>query len=171
MNQTTLIRLVVYIALIMMISACNKSATSAAPQEITVGTSCSLDGMTLADFAGPKGQIHYAAGEPDYFCDTVEMFSIYLQPEQRKRITGIFTQDMAKAEWEKPHGNWINAKKAYYVFGSKKTGSMGPTLAAFALQQDADKFAQTFGGKVLPFDQITPNMVDLTGGVVKDEQM
>jgi copper chaperone NosL len=171
MNQTTFIRIAASIAIIMMISACNKSAMSAAPQEITAGTSCSLDGMTLADFAGPKGQIHYATGEPDYFCDTVEMFSIYLQPEQRKRITGIFTQDMGKADWEKPHGNWINAKQAYYVLGSKKTGSMGPTLAAFALQKDADKFAQTFGGKVLPFDQITLNMVDLTGGVVKDEQM
>ena len=54
------------------------------PQEITVGTSCSLDGMTLADFPGPKGQIIYTTGNLDYFCDTVEMFSIYLKPEQKK---------------------------------------------------------------------------------------
>jgi copper chaperone NosL len=171
MNQTILVRLLVSFALATPLSACNKPASFVAPQEITTGTFCSLDDMVLADFAGPKGQIHYATGEPDYFCDTVEMFSIYLQPDQSKRITGIFTQDMGKADWEKPHGHWINAKLAYYVSGSKKTCSMGPTLAAFALQQDADKFAQTFGGKVLSFDQITPNMVDLTGGVVKDEQM
>lgn len=171
MNQTALIRLLVSFVLATLLSACNKPTLTMSPKEITTGTSCSLDGMVLADFAGPKAQIHYATGEPDYFCDTVEMFSIYLQPEQSKRITGIFTQDMGKADWEKPHGNWINAKQAYYVLGSKKNGSMGPTLAAFALRQDANKFAQTFGGKVLPFDQITPNMVDLTGGVVKDEQM
>ena len=48
---------------------------------------------------------------------------------------------------------------------------MGPTLASFALQQDAEKFAQEFGGKVLHFDQVTPEMVDLTGGVVHDEHM
>jgi nitrous oxide reductase accessory protein NosL len=30
---------------------------------------------------------------------------------------------------------------------------------------------KAFGGKVLAFDKITSNMVDLTGGVVKDKQM
>jgi nitrous oxide reductase accessory protein NosL len=30
---------------------------------------------------------------------------------------------------------------------------------------------KAFGGKVLAFDKITSDMVDLTGGVVKDEQM
>jgi copper chaperone NosL len=171
MNQNPLIRLALPLIVVALLAACNKSVSSAAPQEITAGTSCSLDGMTLAEFPGPKGQIHYATGEPDFFCDTVEMFSIYLQPEQKKRITGIFTQDMGKADWEKPQGNWIDAKKAFYVLGSKKTGSMGPTLAAFSRQEDANKFASEFGGKTLPFDKVTPNMVDLTGGVVHDEHM
>lgn len=171
MKHNSLIRLFAPIVLLTILSGCNKPISPVSPKEINSGTSCSLDGMVLAEFAGPKGQIHYATGEPDYFCDTVEMFSIYLQPEQKKHITGIFTQDMGKADWENPHGNWIDAKKAFYVLGSKKTGSMGPTLAAFSNQQDAVKFAKTFGGKVFDFDKITPNMVDLTGGVVKDEQM
>lgn len=171
MNQTTLIHFVLSLVFVIMLTACNKPAAPMLPQEITAGTSCTLDGMTLADFPGPKGQIHYARGNPDYFCDTMEMFSIYLQPEQKKRITGIFTQDMAKTDWEKPQGNWIDAKQAFYIFGSKKTGSMGPTLAAFARQQDAEKFAQEFGGQVLSFDQVTSDMVDLTGGVVHDAHM
>ena len=144
MNQTSLIRLTLSFAFATTLTACNKPVTPAAPQEITAGTSCSLDGMTLADFPGPKAQIQYATGNPDYFCDTMEMFSIYLQPEQKKRITGIFTQDMGKTSWEKPQGHWIDAKQAFYILGSKKNGSMGPTLASFALQQDAEKFAQEF---------------------------
>lgn len=171
MNQTSLIRLTLPIIFFAMLTACSKPSAPVAPQEITAGTSCSLDGMTLADFPGPKGQIHYATGNPDFFCDTFELFSIYLQPEQKKSITGIFTQDMGKTDWEKPQGNWIDAKQAFYVLGSKKTGSMGPTLAAFALHQDAEKFATEFGGKVLRFDQVTSDMVDLTGGVVHDERM
>lgn len=171
MNQTPLTRLTLTFVFVAVFAACNKPAAPVAPQEITAGTSCSLDGMTLADFPGPKGQIHYATGKPDFFCDTFELFSIYLQPEQKKRITGIFTQDMGKTDWEKPQGNWIDAKQAFYVLGSKKTGSMGPTLAAFAHQQDAEKFANGFGGKVLRFNQVTPDMVDLTGGVVHDERM
>ena len=74
--------------------SCNKQSAMVTPHELSAGDSCSLDGMSLLDFPGPKAQIHYANGETDLFCDTVEMFSIYLQPEQQKRITGIFTQDM-----------------------------------------------------------------------------
>ncbi len=171
MNQTSLTRFALPLILIAALTACSKPAAPVAPQEITAGTSCTLDGMTLADFPGPKGQIQYATGNPDFFCDTVEMFSIYLQPEQKKRIIGIFTQDMGKTDWEKPQGNWIDAKQAFYILGSKKNGSMGPTLAAFARQPDAEKFAKEFGGKVLRFDQVTPDMVDLTGGIVHDEHM
>jgi copper chaperone NosL len=153
----------------MALTACNKPATPVMPQEITAATSCSLDGMILADFPGPKAQIHYASGKPDFFCDTFEMFSIYLQPEQKKRIAGIYTQDMGKTDWEKPQSNWIDARQAFYVLGSKKTGSMGPTLGAFSRQQDAEDFAKKFGGNVLRFDQVTLDMVNLTGGVLHDE--
>ncbi|MEI8362379.1 MAG: nitrous oxide reductase accessory protein NosL [Betaproteobacteria bacterium] len=171
MNHATLTRWTLPLIFLAVLTACNKPTAPVTALEITTGTSCSLDGMTLADFPGPKAQIHYVTGEPDYFCDTVEMFSSYLNPEQKKRITGIFTQDMGKANWEKPQGNWVDAKQAFYVLGSKKTGSMGPTLAAFTRQQDADNFAKEFGGKVLPFDKVTSDMVDLTGGVVHDEHM
>lgn len=71
---------------------------------------------------------------------------------------------------EKPQGNWIDAKQAFYVLGSKKTDSMSPTLAAFAIQQDAGKFAKEFG-KVLPFNQVTADMVDLTCGVVHEKKI
>ena len=171
MNQILRLHYAMPLVLAMLLAACNQQAAPVAPLEISAGTSCSLDSMTLADFPGPKAQIHYASGEPDFFCDTFELFSVYLLPEQKKRITGIFTQDMGKADWEKPQGHWIDARQAIYVLGSRKTGSMGPTLAAFALQADAESFARQYGGKVLRFDQVTLDMVNLTGGVIHDEQM
>ena len=171
MNKTLITRITLPLILVVLLIGCKQTSAPVVAQEITTGTSCSLDGMTLADFSGPKAQIHYATGEPDFFCDTMEMFSIYLQPEQKKNITGMYTQDMGKANWEKPQGSWIDAKTAFYVFGSKKTGSMGPTLAAFASQDNANKFAAEFGGKVLNFSQVTPEIVDLTGGVIHDEHM
>ena len=171
MNKTLITRITLPLIFLLLLIGCKQTSAPVAAQEITTGTSCSLDGMTLADFPGPKAQIHYATGEPDFFCDTMEMFSIYLQPEQKKNITGMYTQDMGKANWEKPQGSWIDAKTAFYVFGSKKTGSMGPTLAAFASQENANKFATEFGGKVLNFSQVTPEIVDLTGGVIHDEHM
>ena len=147
------------------------SHTRAAPIEITSGTHCSLDGMALADYPGPKAQIHYAQGNPDFFCDTVEMFSTYLQPEEQKRVVAMYVNDMGRNDWEHPAGNWIDAKSAFYVAGSKRRGSMGPTLASFAQQADAQTFSAKEGGQVFRFDQITPDMVTLDGGVLKDRHM
>lgn len=153
------------------LTACGQSATSTevVPLEISQGTSCSLDGMLLGDYPGPKAQIHYAGQpEPDYFCDTVEMFHTVLNPEQVRAVRGVFVQDMGKADWDTPRGHWIDAKNAFYVYGSKRDGSMGPTIGSFAVEADAKKFAAEYGGKVYRFADISPDMVVLDGGVVHD---
>ena len=154
----------------LLLAACSQGVV---PQAIepTDAATCSLDDMLLADFPGPKGQIVYERGAPDFFCDTVEMIAAFLQPEQQKRVVAIYTQDMGQAAWEKPRGHWIDAKSAFYVIGSRKTGSMGPTLGTFLRESDAQAFAQKNGGKVLHFDRITPDMVSLDGGVMKDGKM
>lgn len=139
--------------------------------DLAAGAMCSMDGMLIADFPGPKGQIVYDRGEPDVFCDTVELLSALLQPEQEKRVVGVYTQDMAHTSWEKPQGHWIDARTAYYVTGSRKLGSMGPTLGAFAKRADAEAFARDNGGKVMAFADIKPGMVALDGGVLKDARM
>jgi len=146
-------------------------AKTAQPVEITRSTVCSMDGMVLADYPGPKAQMHYTQGQPDFFCDTVEMFSIYLRPEQQKRVTAVYVQDMGKADWDKPSGNWIDARSAVYVHGSKRRGSMGPTLASFSREEDARDFAGKHGGKVLRFAEVKPEMVILDGGALHDQPM
>lgn len=155
----------------MLMVGCGKKEQAVGPIEIDRSTSCSLDGMILMDYPGPKAQIHYDMGEPDFFCDTVEMFSIYLRPEQKKKVTAIYTQDMGKTPWEQPTGNWIDAKSAIYVYGSTRHGAMGPTLASFARSEDAEAFAQQFGGKVYRFEQVTLDMAALGGGTQHDERM
>ena len=164
-------KLLAMLGLFALLPACNKAPAPLAAIEPAKTASCALDGMLLMDYPGPKGQIQYDKGETDFFCDTVEMVSTYLNPEQKKRIKGIFTQDMGKADWTKPVGQWIDAKSAYYVLGSKRTGSMGPTLATFAQIADADAFAKQYGGKVLSFKELTPEMVTLDGGVLNDKPM
>lgn len=138
-------------------------AETVSPAAVTKDTTCALDGMLLQDFAGPKGQIVYEHGERDFFCDTKEMFSLLLRPEQKKRVVAVFTQDMAKADWKHPEGHWIDAKTAFYVIGSRREGSMGLTIGAFATEKDAQAFASQYGGQVMPFDRISLSMVDLCG--------
>lgn len=140
--------------------------------EIDRNTACSLDGMLLADYPGPKAQIHYeGASAPEFFCDTVEMFSVYLKPEQARKVKALMVQDMGKADWNAPAGHWIDAQTAFYVAGSKRLGSMGPTFASFAREEDAAKFAAEYGGKVLRFADVTPEMAALDGGALHDKKM
>ena len=155
---------------ILMLAGCGEEVKPD-PQEITTGTFCALDGMLLLDYPGPKAQIHYDQSPPDFFCDTMEMFAIYLEPEQKKRVVAIYTQDMGKADWTKPQGHWIDAKTAFYVTGSKRAGSMGPTLGSFVREEDAQAFVKQYGGQVLRFDPVTPETVVLDGGVLHDERM
>lgn len=147
-------------------------AQSLAPVEIDRSTSCELDGMLLADYPGPKAQVHYAAQDkPSFFCDTVELFNTLLAGEQVRAARAIYVQDMGKANWDHPQGHWIDAKTAFYVLGSKRHGSMGPTIGSFAQEADATKFAAEHGGKVLRFGEITVDMVDLSGGALHDSRM
>ena len=150
----------------------SQSTKPLAPVEIDAATSCDLDGMLLADYPGPKAQIHYAGqAAPTFFCDTVEMFNTLLAPEQVKAVQAVYVQDMGKADWAQPRGNWTDATSGFYVLGSKRHGSMGPTIASFAQELDAKKFAQQWGGKLLRYAEVKPGMVDLSGGALHDSKM
>jgi len=155
----------------LLLGGCGERSTPEQPLELTADAACSLDGMILKDFPGPKAQIQSEHGQPDHFCDTKERFPIFLRPEQKKRIVAIYTQDMGQADWTHPESHWIDARKAFYVVGSKRRGSMGPTLAAFAREDDARKFSEQYGGDVRRFEQVTIDMVDLSGGTSHDERM
>ncbi|MBL8473912.1 MAG: nitrous oxide reductase accessory protein NosL [Rhodocyclaceae bacterium] len=149
-----------------------QDGSSAAAVDFDKTTACVLDGMLLANFPGPKAQIHYAGvAKPDYFCDTVEMFSVYLKPEQARRVTALYVQDMGKARWDEPQGNWIDARQAVYVAGSDMRGSMGPTFASFASEAAAQEFIKAHGGRLLKFADVKPEMAELDGGVIKDQKM
>ena len=151
------------IASILLLAACSQAIKQTSAQEPSADTACALDGMVLKDFPGPKAQIRYGEGKPDFYCDLMELFAVVLAPEQKRAIAGMFVQDMGKADWAQPQGHWIAARSASYVVGSRKAGSMGPALASFANAQDAAAFAQAEGGKVVPFEQITAAMLKPSG--------
>ena len=156
-----------------LLAACGQTTdTQVAPAEITQDSACALDGMLLSDYPGPKAQILYdGAPEPDFFCDTMEMFSLYLKPEQARKVKGIFVQDLDKTPWEAPKGAWIDARAAFYVVGSRKRGAMGPTIPSFGTRAGAQKFADSNGGKVYPFADVTADTARLDGGALHDQRM
>ena len=117
-------------------------------------------------------QILYVGdAKPHWFCDTVELFNVLLKPEQQRAVRIAYTQDMAQADWEIPRGHWFDVRQGFYVLGSKRQGSMGPTIASFAQEDAARRFATEHGGRVLRFAEIKPDMVDLSGGAQHDQHM
>lgn len=154
-------------------AACgDRTDQAVVPLEIDATSTCDLDGMLLADYPGPKAQIHFKGQtQPSFYCDTVEMFNTVLKPEQVKAIRAVLVQDMGQADWEQPRGHWFDASTGFYVLGSKRLGSMGPTIASFLRELDAKEFAGKNGGRVLRYSEVTPAMVDLSGGVLRDSKM
>lgn len=156
-------------ALLAALGACSNAVQQAVAQEPADDTACELDGMVLKDHAGPKAQMHFAEGKPEFFCDLTELFSMLLAPEKKRAIAGVFVQDMGKTDWNRPQANWIDAKTALYVVGSRKHGSMGPTFGSFSSMQDAEMFVQKEGGKIVRFDEVTMAMVNKPGHSMHDD--
>ncbi len=158
--------------LLALVACSDDSIKSADALDFDEKTSCELDGMLLAEYPGPKAQIVFQGQtKPVYYCDTLELLHTLLLPEQKRLVSAAYVQDMAKTSWDKPQGHWLKAEAAWYVQGSRKHGSMGPTFASFSQQSDAERFAKEHGGKVYAFNQIKAEMVDLSGGALHDGKM
>jgi len=120
---------------------------------------CHLCGMLITHFDGPKGEVfRKEQGDKVFkFCSTRDMFSYYLDPENKRNVAQMLVHDMSKMPWGSESIDdkyFIDAKSAWYVAGSEKTGAMGETLASFSQQKDAEAFAKEFGGQVFSFKDI-----------------
>ncbi|MGL1833094.1 nitrous oxide reductase accessory protein NosL [Rhodocyclaceae bacterium SMB388] len=156
--------------------ACGRSGDRvAAPEALAFddSTVCVLDGLRLVDHAGPKAQIFWSdRPDPDFHCDTVEMFHVVLASGRRQQsIRALYVQDMGEADWFEPRGHWIDAKSALYVEGSSRLTAMGKTLVSFSRLPDAEAFADAHGGRILRFDDVDADMVALDGGALHDASM
>lgn len=101
----------------------------------------------------------------------VEMLQDIAAPEQVRAVKGAWVQDMAQADWELPRGHWTDARSVFYVrLGSPPTAH-GPHAGELRAQADAERFAAQHGGIVLRYADVTPEMVDLSGGAKVDQRM
>lgn len=130
-----------------------------APQPIAKSERCPVCGMYPAQFPKWHAQIVFKDGEHSSFDSAAEMFR--------------FLDDMAK--YDKKHaapdigkifvpaydnGAWLDARVAFFVAGSTAKGPMGNDFPAFASKEEAMRFTQKSGGKILSFDQVTPAVLD-----------
>lgn len=155
-----LLKTILIVTTLSILSACGEQAQQQIIHQakaIESSDECHLCGMLITNFSGPKGEL-YRKDRGDNvhkFCSTRDMFSFYLDPENKRNVTTMYVHDMSKMPWDEPDdGYFIDAKTAWFVVGSEKTGAMGKTLASFSKQNDAQAFAIEFGGEVLDFSQV-----------------
>jgi copper chaperone NosL len=150
---------------IFVLAGCNdkKAAELSPPHELTASAIGNYCGMNVLEHPGPKGQVILASRlEPVWFSSARDAFAFTMLPEEPKDIRAIYVSDMAKApSWEEPGAtNWVDAKQAFYVVGSRVKGGMGaPETVPFSDRSAAEKFASENGGRVLTFSEVPRDYV------------
>jgi nitrous oxide reductase accessory protein NosL len=113
---------------------------------------CPVCGMYAARFPKNKCQLQTKDGEVLHFCCTQCLFEFVKNSGKYKH-----PEPMATLVWvvDYESGNWIYAKNAYYVIGTKVQGPMGKEAFPFVNVENARNFASANSGKVERFDSVT----------------
>jgi copper chaperone NosL len=150
----------------LVLAGCNDQKTAEAPpppQEMTASAVGRYCGMNVVEHPGPKGQIILASQkEAVWFSSARDAISFTMLPEEPKDIRAIYVSDMAKApDWDEPGvTNWVDAKQAFFVVGSRMKGGMGGDEAVpFSDRGAAEKFSAENGGRVMAFAEVPKDYI------------
>ncbi len=150
--------------LLFLLTACEKSQPVEVPpaQTLTREANGYYCLMTVVNHNGPKGQIILSDKKQAlWFTSVRDTIAFTLSPEEPKNIAAIYVNDMTDANWENPGAdNWIDARKAWYVLESNRSGGMGAAEAVpFATREGAESFRTKHGGKVYAFASIPKDYI------------
>ena len=154
-----------FVGLLAGTTACKETETANLPPPVelsieAVGHYCQ---MHVLDHPGPKGQIFLGDMEaPLWFPSVRDTIAFTRLPEESRRIRAIYVNDMGTAKnWDRPEdGTWVEARSAWYVIGSRRTGGMGVLeTVPFADKAAAERFMTENGGDIVRFDAIPDSYV------------
>ena len=159
MKKNNLIQALSALLLIFLLPACEPAKVAEAPPAKTLTRDASgyYCLMIVMHHSGPKGQVFLSdKTEPLWFTSVRDVIAFTLSPEEPRNIAAIYVNDMTNADWDNPGvDNWIDAKTAWYVIGSKKIGGMGaPEAIPFSTKENAEIFAKNESGAVYSFATI-----------------
>jgi copper chaperone NosL len=130
-----------------------------APRPLPADARCPVCGMYPARFPRWAAQVIFRDGDAHYFDSPVDLF-VFLQRVDRYNRRYTLDDVAASHVTDFETGQWIEAKNALFVHGSRALGPMRDTdLPAFSSRKAADGFVHGHAGKVLTFSQVTPELL------------
>lgn len=105
-------------------------------------------------------------GKSAYFSSPKSMFEFYFQPDKYTElgaatpddITNIIVTDFNTLDA-------INARSAFYVYGSSQISPAGDDLPAFATKEEAEAFSKKYNGKrIFRFSEVKNSLIRLLNG-------
>ena len=125
-------------------------------KEVTADTECVVCNMKVAKYPQHDCQILRKDNSSIHFCSTQCLINYNADPGQyvKKPVA-------SKMTWTKiyPNGGYESAIGLYYVVGSKLLGPMGREAIPFRSKKAAETLVSKQGGKIVRFNELTPQMV------------
>lgn len=152
-------------SLLLPLSACNpkKAEAPPPPQAIAADAVGRYCGMNLADHPGPKGQVILKGSDKPVWLSSVrDTLAFTALPEEPKDYRAVYVTDLGRAaDPQKPDlSAWVEARQAWYVLNSGRTGGMGEAeTLPFAEEGAARRFADANGGTVKRFAELTADEI------------
>lgn len=132
----------------------------------TKDTTCEIRKIKLYENPIWASKIEFKNGKNAFFCSPKSMFEFYFNEEKWKvfelqsqsDFTNIFVTDYKTSKI-------IDAKKAFFVYGSNKISPAGDDLVAFETKEDASNYLENNNGKrIFNFDEVKNSLIRLLNG-------
>ena len=142
------------------------SLITAEPISVTKEDTCAVRNFKVYEHPAWIAKVKTSQGKTAYFSSPKSMFEFYFQPDRwielgastPDGITAIVVTDFNTLEA-------INARSAFYVYGSTQISPAGDDLPAFTTEENAEAFAAKYKGKrILRFSEIHNSLIRLLNG-------
>ncbi len=109
--------------------------------------------------------IKVRSGKEIFFCSPKSMFEFYNRPGRWPEYNVKADNDMRLHVTDFLTLEKIDARDAFYVYGSNQISPAGDDLVAFKTKKDAQRFSDTSNGKrVFAFKDVPPALIKLLNG-------
>ncbi|MFB6098080.1 MAG: nitrous oxide reductase accessory protein NosL, partial [Salinibacter sp.] len=85
--------------------------------------------------------------------------AVYVTDYSRVDYKVWTAQDTPYIESATAPDTFADATTVVYVVGSRVHGAMGPEFIPFSAKRDAKAFARKYGGRLVSWEQVTPEML------------